>query len=500
MFPWMIRNRDAGGTPGIVVWIQAMSFVLFAARLGMVKPCDVVSENKGYLITFVCVRGKQRFWRTQAVGVYQTDYWQSSGWGMNRRETQSGTYHPFLPDKLAGRDIRLMPEAASAIARAQTAVALLNQEARCLTDTEPLARLLLRSEALASSRIEGLQMNAGRLLEFEALDELGVSHRLDAAEAAIMANITAMDDAIASVAEGADISLDIIRTVNATLLKGSHLEGEGGTLRTVQNWIGGNNVNPVGAAYVPPRPEYVGDLMEDLVLFCNESQLPGLAVAAIAHAQLETIHPFADGNGRTGRTLVHMLLRRAGLIPNSVPPVSLVLATDKARYINNLAAFRCDDSQYESNSECDAAWQTCVSDWVEYFANAMLLACERAQGFERRMEDMQAEWRIRGSIRANSCADVLVDVLPSNPVVSVASAARLTRRSAQAARLALKQLEGMGILVQNAKNRKSNIYVAQEVLDAFTAYERALATPGGDTSSAKPSRPVPLRVPRERRS
>ncbi len=433
------------------------------------------------------------------MGVYQSDYWQSSGWGMNRREAQGGTYHPFLPDALARLDIMLTPEAVSAVTQAQAAVMLLNQEARYLTNTEPLARLLLRSEALASSRIEGLQMNAGRLLEFEALDELGVSHRLDSAEAAVMANIAAMSDAVSDMGADATITVDDIRAVNATLLRGSHLEPEGGVLRTVQNWIGGNNVNPVGAAYVPPRPEHVPELMEDLVQFCNVSPLPAIAVAAIAHAQLETIHPFADGNGRTGRTLVHMLLRRAGLIPNSTPPISLVLATDKARYINNLAAFRCDDAKCEGMGGKAVSLQECISDWVEYFANAVLLACERAQGFELNIADIQAQWRGRGAIRKNSAADVLVDVLPGSPVVSVLSAARLTGRSTQAARLALKQLEGMGILVQNAKNRKSNIYVAQEILDAFTAYERSLATPGGDTSSAKPSRPVPLRVPRERR-
>ena len=433
------------------------------------------------------------------MGVYQSDYWQSCGWGMNRRETQSGTCHPFLPDKLAGLDIMLTPEAVSVVTQAQSAVLLLNQEARFLTNTEPLARLLLRSEALASSRIEGLQMNAGKLLEFEALDELGVSHRLDGVEAAVMANIAAMSDAVGNIGAGDSITVDDIRAVNATLLQGSHLEDEGGVLRTIQNWIGGNNVNPVGAAYVPPRPEYVLELMEDLAQFCNTSPLPAISVAAIAHAQLETIHPFADGNGRTGRALVHMLLHRAGLTPNSVPPISLVLATDNARYINNLAAFRCDDGQCEGADEKAAALQGCISDWVEYFANAVLLACERAREFEHRIADIQEEWRGRGAIRKNSSADVLIEVLPGNPVVSVVSAARLTGKSVQAARLALKQLEGMGILVQNAKNRKSNIYVAQEILDAFTAYERALAVPGGDTSSEKPMRPVPLRVLRDRR-
>ena len=127
------------------------------------------------------------------------------------------------------------------------------------------------------------------------------------------------------------------------------------------------------------------------------------------------------------------------------------------------------------------------------------MACERAEGFERRLASIQDAWRQRRAFRKGSSASLLIGKLLGNPVVSVASAARLTGRSQEAARLAIHSLEGAGILVQNAKNRKSGIYVAREVVDAFTEYERALATPGGDTAAAQPACPVPPRVPRERR-
>lgn len=433
------------------------------------------------------------------MGIYQSDYWQSSGWGMNRRETQSGTYHPYLPDTLSDFEVRLTPQAAHAVARGESAVRVLNQRVRYLTDTEPLARLILRSEALASSRIEGLQMSAGRILEYEALDELGVSHRVDATEAAAMANIAAMSEAVRQITDDGAVSREALCEINRRLLAGSPAQDEGGVLRTTQNWIGGNNVNPVGAAYVPPRPCYVVDLVNDLLDFCNRSPLPTLAKAAIAHAQLETIHPFADGNGRTGRTLVHVVLRREGLAPHIVPPVSLVLATDKGRYINNLAAFRTDDARTDEAQRA-AARQDAISDWVEYFSNACVEACARAEEFEDRIGRIQATWRERGKFRKNSAADILVEKLPGNPVVSVASAARLTQRSLEAARLAINALEDASVLVQKAKNRKSNIYVAREIVDAFTAYERSLATLGGDTAVEKPGRPVPERIPRDRRS
>src|SRR5439155_195849 len=79
-----------------------------------------------------------------------------------------------------------------------------------------------------------------------------------------------------------------------------------GVIRNEQNWIGSNDYNPCGAAFVPPPPAHVRPLLDDLVDFCNRETLPPLAQAAFAHAQFETIHPFADGNGRIGRALVHV--------------------------------------------------------------------------------------------------------------------------------------------------------------------------------------------------
>src|SRR5439155_1398021 len=81
--------------------------------------------------------------------------------------------------------------------------------------------------------------------------------------------------------------------------------------------------NPGRADFVPPPPESVPALMDDLCAFVNRADLPAVVQAAVAHAQFETIHPFADGNGRVGRALIHVVLRRRGLAPRYVPPVSL---------------------------------------------------------------------------------------------------------------------------------------------------------------------------------
>jgi len=78
--------------------------------------------------------------------------------------------------------------------------------------------------------------------------------------------------------------------------------------------------------------------MKDVAAFLNRSDMPALVQAAIGHAQFETIHSFADGNGRVGRALIHVVLRRRELAPRLVSPVSLVLAGDPRAYIGGLTA------------------------------------------------------------------------------------------------------------------------------------------------------------------
>jgi len=133
-----------------------------------------------------------------------------------------------------------------------------------------------------------------------------------------------------------------------------HAPRVAGVIRTTQNWIGGNDYTPCGADFFPPPPEHVMPLLDDLCDAVNDDALPPLVQAALVHAQFETIHPFADGNGRTGRALVQVVLRRRGIAPDYVPPISVVLANAKERYIAGLTDFRAER----------------VEAWVEHSAAA----------------------------------------------------------------------------------------------------------------------------------
>ena len=290
-----------------------------------------------------------------------------------------------------------------------------------LVDSEALARLLLRAESVASSRIEGLEIGARRLLRADAARRLGIEPR-DVTAREILGNIDAMTWAVDTIEQRSAITLDTLLETHRRLLAGSRMEEHGGRVREVQNWIGGSGYNPCTASFVPPPPELVSDLLDDLVGFCNSDSLPTLAQAAVAHAQFETIHPFADGNGRTGRALIHIVLRRRGLGLRILPPISLILATWSQDYIEGLAGTR-----YAGPAESSDA-HSGINRWIALFASACTRAVEDARHFEEQVRALQASWRGRfGRVRRDSTVNLLVSVLPSAPVLTTTTGSRTCR-------------------------------------------------------------------------
>jgi Fic family protein len=374
---------------------------------------------------------------------------------------------------------------AADVADAEAAIARLNAEARALVDTEALARILLRAEAVASSRIEGLEVGARRLLQAEVVRGLR-ENSSDVTATEVLANIDAMVYGVESIGAGEPITVDLLLEAHRRLLTGTRLEDYGGYFRQEQNWIGGSSYNPCSAAFVPPPHEFVEDLMADLCQFASTDDLPAVAQAAIAHAQFETIHPFVDGNGRTGRTLIHLILRRRGLALRVLPPVSLVLATWAQGYIDGLTQFRFVGSPRSPNAVEG------VNGWVGRFAGACTRSVADAMSFEVRAAELEDQWRERvGTIRSNSGTDLLLRSLPGAPILTVDSAAALIGRTFKPAAQAIQRLVDADILRQVTVGRRNRAFEAPEVIAAFTALERQLASPEGDTRTSQPVRTVP---------
>jgi Fic family protein len=413
-------------------------------------------------------------------------HWQSeASAGLSRKDRQSCEYEAYVPDPLMGRAIVLDGGVAADVADAEAAITRLNVGASALVDTEALARLLLRAESVASSKIEGLEIGPRRLLKAEAAQVLR-EKSTDVTALEVLGNIEAMVYAVRSVRSSQDLVPAQLLEIHRRLLAGSPLEDSGGKVRVVQNWIGGSSYNPCSAAFVPPPPELVDDLLLDLCRFCNDDSLPAVVQAALAHAQFETIHPFVDGNGRTGRALIHLTLRRRGLAPRVLPPVSLVLATWAKDYIAAL-----DGTRYRGLPASPEAHEG-LNRWIGLFAAACRRAVEDAAQFDARARGLEEAWRERlGSVRANSATDLLLHALPGAPVLTVRSAADLISRSLRATNEAIDRLSEAKVLVQVTLGRRNRAFEARELIDTFTDLERQLASPSGDTRVAPPSRRVP---------
>jgi Fic family protein len=386
--------------------------------------------------------------------------------GLSRRDRRTCDYAAYLPDPLVGRPFRLDGDVAADVADAEAAIIGLNANATALVATEALARILLRAESVASSRIEGLEIGARRLLRADAVRSTRET-RPDLTATEVLGNIDAMLYGVERIGLRDDITVELLLEMHRRLLSGTRLESHAGGFRHVQNWIGGGDYNPCAAAYVPPPHEFVEGLMEDLCAFCNTDDLPAVAQAAIAHAQFETIHPFVDGNGRTGRAIIHLVLRRRGLASRVLPPVSLVLATLARDYINGLTEFRYVGSPNSARASAG------VNTWVASFAGACIRSVADATSFESRAASLEARWRERVSpVRANSAIDRLLRRLPGVPVLTAESAATLIGRTFKPANDAIQRLVQADILRQITIGRRNRAYEAPEIVEAFTDLER----------------------------
>ncbi len=270
-----------------------------------------------------------------------------------------------------------------------------------------------------------------------------------------------MKRAIQLGASRSPFSVESILEIHRLLLRFTVDRKIAGLIRDQQNWIGGSDFNPIGADYIPPPPTEVPRVLEDLCAFIARDDLAAVAQAAIAHAQFENIHPFADGNGRVGRALIYTILRRRGEIEAYVPPISLVLGTEPRNYIGGLGAY----SQGE------------VSPWCVTFADATARASLEAEQLASSIEELQERWLERlGQPRRDSAARQLVGSLPEQPVIDVAAARKLTGKSHVAVQAALLRLEEAGIVKRLNERKWGRVWECEELLDLVEAFEETVST------------------------
>ena len=388
--------------------------------------------------------------------------------GRSRAERTECDYDAYLPDPLHGRPLTLTGPLAADLADAERAVTELNIQPANLDDLESLARVLLRADAVASSRMEGIATDAGRLYSAESDQLKGRIARRDMNAIEILGNINAMRHALDEIAPKPRVELEDLLEIHRQLMRETRLADIAGQIRTKQNWIGTNPWHPCNAEFIPPPPQALSGLLADLVEYINDDNHPALAHAALAHAQFETLHPFADGNGRVGRVLIHLILRRRGLAPRYVPPISLALAANASLYVEGLTATR-----YLGAPDSQAATAG-IARWLETFTGATLRATIEAGAFALELQELDTQWRRQVSPRKNSAADLLIARLPQYPILTARTAALITGRTDPAAHQAINQLAAAGVLRPITTAARYRAYEAPLLLDALADFEERL--------------------------
>lgn len=358
-----------------------------------------------------------------------------------------GTYHPVVPASIAELDLAL-PDAVLAKAEAASRE-IARFDAELGGEIAPFASVLLRSESAASSQIENLSASARSIAEEELVGGTGKRNAAD-----IVANTAAMQAALAL---SGTVNAAAILEMHAALMVNQprHTPGQ---WRTEPVWIGRGST-PIGATFVGPRHELIPAAVDDLITFTKRTDAPVLPLIAVAHAQFETLHPFTDGNGRTGRALVQAMLRNKALTRQITVPVSAGLLADTGGYIAALTAYR----------------EGSAAPIVERFAEASVRATVNGRQLVTDLRAIRASWGDRITARTDSGAWKVADLLTSRPVINAALlvGTGIVAQSAHAQRV-LSPLVEAGVIIETTAGRRNRVWRSPEVLAALDAFaERA---------------------------
>lgn len=352
----------------------------------------------------------------------------------SRRRKILPTYEAAVPARIAALPVELPASLAQRLAEVEVSLVRFDQ-AQAARDW-PLPALLLRSESSSSSQIERLTSSVRNV----ALAEL--SGKAPANALLIAGNVAAMREALG---QGGELGIDSICAIHNVLMGGTH---EAMGIRDEQVWIGGTPYSPHGASFVPPHAHRVMACLDDLIAFGQRDDVSPIAKASIFHAQFETIHPFTDGNGRTGRTILHRMLAVDDVLRHTMLPVSAGLLHDVNRYMHALDAYH--DGTIEPMIEC--------------LADALELAVVIGSRIASDVEEVLAAWASANTDRAGSASHRLPTLLVEQPVVNASYVASRLGITDRAARNLIESACERGILTKMGNARRGAFYQAGDLI------------------------------------
>ena len=311
-----------------------------------------------------------------------------------------------------------------------------------------LNQLLLRTESVASSKIENVEASLadyGRAV-------MGAS--ANASAVSMAAATEALSGIIRDVDATGEIRREALHAAHLDLFRNHPSEHQrAGRVRTVQNWIGGSDYTPRNALYVPPPPDTVDDYLDDLFAFANRDDVPVVVQAAVVHAQFESIHPFIDGNGRIGRTLIHAVLRRRKVTRHLTVPIASGLVAHREQYFDALNDYR-------------AGYAYTL---VAMLSSAMTIATHESRATASNLLEVRREWDAAlGPVRPGSAVHRILESLPSRPILTADDVAERLELSSSTAHSAIARLHEAGVLQPSSRRQRNRVWAAQDILDELT--------------------------------
>ena len=358
----------------------------------------------------------------------------------------------FVPLPLPPRDppVTMDDRIGERLRAAEQALARLDLAGEMVPSLDWFLYAFVRKEAVISSQIEGTQATLVDLLNFEA--ENAAAPNADVEEVCNYIEALSYARAESSKAEGLPLSMRLLNAAHRRLMHGVRgATKQPGEIRRSQNWIGGSR--PGNAAYVPPPPQSVPALLGDLEKYLHaKDELPPLVRVGLAHVQFETIHPYLDGNGRIGRLLIALLLEHWGLLKAPLLYISLFFKRHREEYFRRLTAVR---------NEGD--WE----GWTDFFLDGVATIADEAVASARELFAIVAADRIRVLAQDTTSVSAarLFELLPSHPIVTVATAMKLTSTSKPTATRAIESLAAAGILVETTGKKRDRSFAYQAYVD-----------------------------------
>lgn len=363
-------------------------------------------------------------------------------------------YKAFVPNPLPPiPEVTIDQEMWNLLSQADRALGRLDGATDALPNPDLFVFMYVRKEAVLSSQIEGTQASLIDVLEFES-QALEPSNAQDVAE--VVNYISAIKYGLERL-KSFPISLRLIREIHQELMKGVRgAERSPGEFRRSQNWIGPVGCSLAEASYVPPPPHEMIQALNNLENFLHSPQpMPTLIKVGLAHAHFETIHPFLDGNGRTGRLLITFLLCEQNILQRPLLYISYYFKKNRTEYYDRLQAVR-DSGNWE--------------DWLKFFLRGVYEVAQEAAATARRIVNLKEEHRqlvLSKMGRRSGNAVALLESLYFRPIFNVEHAAEITGLSYPNANTLIKNLSEVGLLEEITGQKRNRAFSYAPYLAVF---------------------------------